>query len=165
MLKPYILLALVSFLYSAKASTEIVYVGIPHTQTIVNDYGESSTKLLSQEEALKLKVVLTSKDKSLIWKSRKGNKLCGGMSGAFYTFLAENGSGHIRIMPEKTRESLDNIANMTMKSAKKLVGYTEVIYNFQGLIIYQGFSSEENFGVAPVLIDCKANNPFDEFKQ
>lgn len=163
-LKFIILLSLVSLLYSAKAFAEIVYVGIPHTRTIVNDYGESSTEALSQEESLKLKVILTSKNKSLIWKSRKSNKLCGGVSGAYYTFFAENGSGHIRIIPEDIRESLDNLANTATKSAKKMVGYTEVIYNFQGLIIYQGFSAEENLA-ATVLMNCKAYNPLDKYEQ
>jgi hypothetical protein len=156
------------FLFFILGSTglygQTVYVGVPHTKTIVNDYGESESIPLSKEEAAKFKVVLSVAEETLFWESRNRYKLCGDKRIPFYTFIAENGNGFIRITPESTRSALDRLANAGKEknSTKKAAGYTEVIYNVQGLVIYQGFSNFEELSIVPSIMNCRAYNPSDK---
>lgn len=102
---------------SSFASEQIVFTGIPETK--ISEGGvERLPEQISSEKAMGLKCTITEIDGKYYWTTRENLELVRVQSGAYVTFLAQNGSGYVRII------------NPIMKEEASLAGSTEAKFDY-----------------------------------
>lgn len=85
------------------AFSDIVFTGIPSSKVIVSE-SSSSRIQLSEQDAFDSKVIITKAGEKYFWSSRGNTELSLVRSGAFWIFLATNGSGYVRIVDQELRD-------------------------------------------------------------
>lgn len=89
---------------------------------------------ITRDKAVNVKCIISKIGGAYYWASRENVKLLRIDSGAFFTFLAENGSGYIRLV------------NPDLKDAASLMSETEAKYDYiEHLLI--GLRSVTYYGV------------------
>ena len=102
---------------SSFAAEQIVFTGIPKTK--ISEGGkERLPEQISADIAIGLKCTITEIDGKFYWTTRENLELDRIQSGAYITFLAQNGSGYVRII------------DPTMKEAASLAGGAEAEFDY-----------------------------------
>lgn len=96
----------------ATASETIVFIGEPELK--ISEGGlDRVIDTLQKTVSNKNRCMITRQNNTFFWKSRGYTKLIKIDSGAFTTYIAENGSGYIRISKPGLRELIKNSATHT----------------------------------------------------
>jgi hypothetical protein len=107
---------------SSFGSEQIVFTGIPEAK--ISEGGvERLPEQISSEKAMGLKCTITEIDGKYYWTTRENLELVRVQSGAYVTFLAQNGSGYVRII------------DPSMKKSASLIGGAEAKFDYVGTSI------------------------------
>lgn len=112
-----IILILLTISATVHAQSTEAFKGFP----LVKIYESGVSRLqenITKDNTLNIKCIISKISGSYYWASRENVKLSRIDSGAFSTFVAENGSGYIRIL------------NPNLKDAASLMGDTETKYDY-----------------------------------
>ncbi len=133
-----LLILFISLLLSASSLATVnaqftVFKGLPIVK--ISESGVSRIpENIARNRAINLKCVISKISGSYYWASRENVKLLRIDSGAFSTFVAENGSGYIRIV------------NPDLKNTASLMSETEAKYDYvEHLLI--GLRSVTYYGI------------------
>lgn len=115
------------------AQSTMVFKGLPTVK--ISEGGMSRVpENITKDMAVNLKCIISKIGVDYYWASRENIKLLRIDSGAFSTFVAENGSGYVRLV------------NPDMKDAASLMGETEAKYDYvEHLLI--GLRSVTYYGI------------------
>jgi hypothetical protein len=117
-MKKIVLTLIVLFMATSSYAQSItIFKGFPVVK--ISEGGESRVpEHLTKDKATNFKCIISKIDGSYYWTSRENIKLVRIDSGAFTTFLVENGSGYIRIVAPE------------LKDAAALMSETEAKYDY-----------------------------------
>jgi len=115
------------------AQSTVVFKGLPIVK--ISEGGVSRVpENITRDRAVNVKCIIRKSGGSYYWASRENVKLLRIDSGAFFTFVAENGSGYIRLV------------NPELKDAASLMSETETKYDYiEHLLI--GLRSVTYYGI------------------
>lgn len=115
------------------AQSTVVFKGLPVVK--ISEGGVSRVpENITRDRAVNVKCIISKTGGSYYWASRENVKLSRIDSGAFFTFVAENGSGYIRLV------------NPDLKDAASLMSETEAKYDYiEHLLI--GLRSVTYYGI------------------
>ena len=115
------------------AQSTMVFNGLPIVK--ISEGGVSRVpENITRDRAVNLKCIISKISGAYYWASRENAKLLRIDSGAFSTFVAENGSGYIRMV------------NRDLKDAASLMSETEAKYDYvEHLLI--GLRSVTYYGI------------------
>lgn len=112
------------------AVSDVVFTGIPSLKVIVSESSSSRTQL-SEKDASDSKVIITKSGDQYFWSSRGNTELSLVRSGAFWIFLATNGSGYVRIVDQELRDMVE-----------AEYSYVEHLTMMLGSVTYYGYESQ-----------------------
>jgi hypothetical protein len=118
---------------TAFAQSSTVFRGLPVAK--VSEAGDTRVpEVLTRDKAVNFKCVISKIGDSYYWASRENARLLISESGAFITYVAENGSGYVRVV------------NPNLKEAASMMSETEAKYDYvEHLLI--GLRSVSYYGV------------------
>lgn len=112
-----ITLFILIFTTTAHAQATVVFKGLPIVK--ISEGGVSRVpENIARDKAVNVKCIINKIGGSYYWASMENVKLLRIDSGAFITFVAENGSGYIRLV------------NPNLKDAASLMSETEAKYDY-----------------------------------
>ena len=109
-----------------------IFVGVPLSKVTISEQGTEEAGV-SGLDALKYKVVIEQIGEDFVWATRNNLRLVPVVSGAYTTFIAENGSGYIRVLDEQAREIGDKLPK-----DQRGYYYMEHLIHRMGSITYLG---------------------------
>ena len=116
----------------SSAYGETVFIGHPIQKITISEHGVIE-KGMSGSDADEFRVVIEKIDGSYFWKSRENLELVPQVSGIYTTYVAENGSGYIRVITEWMRQTGD-----TLPKEERGYYYMEHLIHTMGSITYMG---------------------------
>lgn len=91
-----------------------VFKGVPIMK--ISEGGDTHTpEKLTRDKAVNYKCVISKIGESYYWASRENVKLIPTRSGAFVTYVAENGSGYIRVVIPDLKDSASMMSETEAK--------------------------------------------------
>ncbi len=120
------------FFATPSVQADSFFVGIPLSKITVSEQGIEEAGI-SGIDALEYKVVIELIGEDFVWATRNNLRLIPVVSGAYTTFIAENGSGYIRVLDEQMREIGDKLPE-----SQRGYYYMEHLIHQMGSITYLG---------------------------
>lgn len=121
---------------AALAEPVKIFDGRPVMQTAYNGEG-SNTALVKDSAARDLHCIISQDGEKFFWTSRENKLLKKVAAGAYVTFMAEDGSGYVRIA---NPEFAHLLTALDLPGNK--FGYVEHLLNGLGAITYHGILAE-----------------------
>jgi len=117
------------------AKEEIIFTGIPEIK--ISEGGTSRIpEKLNKDNAFEFKCTITKIDDKYYWTTRENVELIPTSSGAFITFMAVNGSGYVRIVKPKMRETVKKIGAMARDPEEKFDYVEHLLLGLKSITYY-----------------------------